>query len=1113
MNKSTTQRLTLVLAAFASSLALVQSAPAPTPAPAAPVSAKKSPVPVEPAAASSEEAVVLSPFVITSDKDNGYQATMTQAGTRLSTELKDVGASISVITSQFLQDTGATDTKSLLTYVTGSEVGGPAGNFSGGSPGVAGSSPLPSENLGPQATTRLRGLAGASETRNFYGTSIPLDGYNIDRVEVNRGANGILFGAGSPAGIVNSALKQATFKDSYKVEARYGSYEAYRGSFDLNKQIIRGELALRLDGLLKRTQYRQNYAFENDDRLYAAITYAPKWARTRNGVLSGTVFRANIESGNLDSRRPRVFTSQDAFSYWFEPYFPGNPVKLTWDAANARTNSPGVVQLTQATNVFRNPVVWFNNPGSSTPGTGSLAANGSEIVVRQGIVSNLPSALYPVGAAYWATPKLLTALAADARVSDGSLFLNPSLTDRSIFDYRTNLVEGPNRFEYANFEASNVTLEQRFLKDRAGVEFAFDKQSFISGSNSLGGASQRIQLDINTSLLDGRPNPNFGRPFICGYWTTSYSKSESRVGRATGYYKLDAAELLSERWARWLGNITGTLLYEQSENRSKALSGHRYASPDDWNYSNNQLVSDNNGGLVSVVAYLGPSLANASTARGANIPSVTSIMLPSAANGKTWQVHSQNAGTVFLTTSGTFVDDGLVPNNLATGANQGGNNFRNTAGIIQHKLLQDALVVTLGWRRDNVDSFTAPAPRLGGRGNLIVNDGTWVLPSRPTTSASNESRSRSAVFHVPDRVVRKVPLVSSLSLRYNTSENFSPGGSRFDSFGKALALPSGATKDIGASLGLAGNRIVLTGTWFETKQVNNTAASIGGLTRQIIEAWRLTTNMVGLGLNPNIAQVLPPPQYLLDLHSFQVVSNTGIFSNRGDIVLTQDAVSKGAEFEIFVNLTKNWRLTANVSRVQATRSNTGKAFYDLFFVQKTNGQTLYENWKGPAGQQTFTSEGGSRLSDQADLMSNSFYSQALQDGGPTSELRKWRGNVVTTYSFNERSRLRGWSIGSGGRWQDKIAIGFPITNVLGGTTRIPDVTKPFFGPTELTVDSWLRYERRILRDRVKLTVQGNVFNVLNDDELIPVGTQPTGAIAVYRIPAIRRYELSTKFEF
>jgi hypothetical protein len=318
---------------------------------------------------------------------------------------------------------------------------------------------------------------------------------------------------------------------------------------------------------------------------------------------------------------------------------------------------------------------------------------------------------------------------------------------------------------------------------------------------------------------------------------------------------------------------------------------------------------------------------------------------------------------------------------------------------------------------------------------------------------------------------------------------------------------------VGFSLGLVDNRVVLTATWFTTKQVNTTASGIGGLTRNIVETWRLVKNMQGLGVNPDISAVQAPPQFLLDLYSFQYTNGTAAFNGRNDVVLTQDAVSKGAEFELFVNLTKSWRVTANVSRVQAVRSNTGGAFYDLFFVRKTNGQSLYENWTSTVANTTYLSEGLERLATRTASTANTFYAQALQDGGPTSELRKWRANLVTTYSFNKSSRLKGFTVGSGGRWQDKVAIGFPYTNVPGTTTRIPDVQLPFFGPEEFIVDSWLRYERPILKERVKFSVQLNANNVLNDDKLIPVGTQPNGATAVYRIPAVRRYELTTKFDF
>jgi hypothetical protein len=55
--------------------------------------------------ASDEEVVSMNPFAVTSEEDRGYRATSTLAGTRIKTDLKDVGSAISVVTAEFLQDT------------------------------------------------------------------------------------------------------------------------------------------------------------------------------------------------------------------------------------------------------------------------------------------------------------------------------------------------------------------------------------------------------------------------------------------------------------------------------------------------------------------------------------------------------------------------------------------------------------------------------------------------------------------------------------------------------------------------------------------------------------------------------------------------------------------------------------------------------------------------------------------------------------------------------------------------------------------------------------------------------------------------------------------------
>ena len=78
-----------------------------------------------------EETVELSPFVVNSSQNTGYQAASTLAGTRLNTDLKDVGAAVSVYTPEFLEDINVTKIEDILTYTASTEGGGMNGNFSG----------------------------------------------------------------------------------------------------------------------------------------------------------------------------------------------------------------------------------------------------------------------------------------------------------------------------------------------------------------------------------------------------------------------------------------------------------------------------------------------------------------------------------------------------------------------------------------------------------------------------------------------------------------------------------------------------------------------------------------------------------------------------------------------------------------------------------------------------------------------------------------------------------------------------------------------------------------------------------------------------------------------
>ena len=278
-----------------------------------------------PAARAEEEIVELSPFEVSAESDQGYVATQTLAGSRINTKLEDIGSAITVITSEFLKDTGAVDNKSLLMYTPNTEVGGMQGNFRG----VSGGQTESDSNLtNPNSNTRVRGLSAADNTRNFFMSNISWDGYNVDRIDMQRGANSILFGMGSPAGIINSTTKTAQHRTFGSVDFRYGSYGANRQALDYNQNLLKDELSVRVALLRKDEQYKQDPAYSLDRRAYGALRYDPKFL---NRGAHKTSLKVNYEKGSVRSNNPRTVAPIDCITPW-------------WDELGQTVYDPNLVQ-------------------------------------------------------------------------------------------------------------------------------------------------------------------------------------------------------------------------------------------------------------------------------------------------------------------------------------------------------------------------------------------------------------------------------------------------------------------------------------------------------------------------------------------------------------------------------------------------------------------------------------------------------------------------------------------------------------------------------------------------------------------------------------------------
>ena len=273
----------------------------------------------------------LSPFEINETQESGYMATTTLAGTLVRTDLSDVGSAISVYTAEFLQDIGAYDNETLMAYTVNADVGGAQGTFVN----ATGSSVDGEENANfgaGFANVRIRGLTRADNTRDYFKVDTPNDGYNSARTEVIRGANSILFGLGSPAGIINTTSESAQFGRNFgELQLRTDEHGTLRSVLDYNHVLMEDELAVRLSLLRNNEKFQQKPAFKLDKRISGTLAWEPSFAKTKNSRLKIEFFG---EQGDVKSNTRRGLPPVDAIVNYFKPLEEGGLGGRIWDRTN-----------------------------------------------------------------------------------------------------------------------------------------------------------------------------------------------------------------------------------------------------------------------------------------------------------------------------------------------------------------------------------------------------------------------------------------------------------------------------------------------------------------------------------------------------------------------------------------------------------------------------------------------------------------------------------------------------------------------------------------------------------------------------------------------------------
>lgn len=146
-----------------------------------------------------DKVVELSPFQVTPD-DAGYQASNALSGTRLNTKPEDIASSTTVVTKQQLLDTAANDINDLLLYEASTEGLGSFTSVTINRDGGVNDNAADD----PNTANRIRGMNATNIAIGSFVSNrkVPFDVYNIDSVEISRGANSNLFGLGTGSGVV-----------------------------------------------------------------------------------------------------------------------------------------------------------------------------------------------------------------------------------------------------------------------------------------------------------------------------------------------------------------------------------------------------------------------------------------------------------------------------------------------------------------------------------------------------------------------------------------------------------------------------------------------------------------------------------------------------------------------------------------------------------------------------------------------------------------------------------------------------------------------------------------------------------------------------------------------
>ena len=248
---------------------------------------------------------VLPTIEVAASEVGGYVAASSVTATKTNTLLRDVPQSISVLTDELIKDQAVQSIGDAVRYVPGVGV---------------------SQGEGNRDTLIFRGnrsagdffVDGIRDDVQFY-----RDLYNIERIEVLKGANGMIFGRGGSGGVVNRVTKEANWSPTRDFRFQGGMFNQKRLTADIG-HVVNDRIALRVNGMFEDSDSFRDGVVMRRRGVAPTVTFKPT---------NRTKIVANMERFHDDRTADRGIPSFDGrpFSVGRSQFF-GDPRRSHSDA-------------------------------------------------------------------------------------------------------------------------------------------------------------------------------------------------------------------------------------------------------------------------------------------------------------------------------------------------------------------------------------------------------------------------------------------------------------------------------------------------------------------------------------------------------------------------------------------------------------------------------------------------------------------------------------------------------------------------------------------------------------------------------------------------------------